>query len=353
MAKVGEGDPRWIVKEREDATNPNEWHWTDKDIMRDVRRGLDKTFQDVVIHDAADGLYKFQGTKVVEGNCTANTRKGKRFLMYEFSATFKFNGKVPKEGGGAEDVEGVVKIPYISDENDFDDFEFKVTCNTGGGSADRALAQRVVYSACKSVLKKLIVKFMEDLTETWTKGPLRSDSQSTVQRHVLKDERSSGSSKVKAASGETAESDTASAGGQASGENRGNIEQTVTLNAPVEIVFMTFVDRDRAQQFTHSQADINATPGGEFRLFSGNVTGKFLDIQANKQIVKEWRFSDWPAGVVSRVTLTFESSFGQCKIKLRQSGIPISDLDRTKQGWNRFYWNNFRSAFGGNIGSVM
>jgi hypothetical protein len=29
MAKWGEGDPRWIVEERADATNVNNWHWFD------------------------------------------------------------------------------------------------------------------------------------------------------------------------------------------------------------------------------------------------------------------------------------------------------------------------------------
>jgi hypothetical protein len=27
MAKFGEGDPRWIVTERQDGTNINGWHW--------------------------------------------------------------------------------------------------------------------------------------------------------------------------------------------------------------------------------------------------------------------------------------------------------------------------------------
>lgn len=27
MAKWGEGDPRWIVEERADAVNVNNWHW--------------------------------------------------------------------------------------------------------------------------------------------------------------------------------------------------------------------------------------------------------------------------------------------------------------------------------------
>ena len=32
MAKVGEGDKRWIVKEREDGTNVNGWHWKETNL---------------------------------------------------------------------------------------------------------------------------------------------------------------------------------------------------------------------------------------------------------------------------------------------------------------------------------
>ena len=32
MAKVGEGDERWIVKEREDGTNVNGWHWKETNL---------------------------------------------------------------------------------------------------------------------------------------------------------------------------------------------------------------------------------------------------------------------------------------------------------------------------------
>ena len=27
MAKVGEGDPRWIVSDRDDGQNVGQWHW--------------------------------------------------------------------------------------------------------------------------------------------------------------------------------------------------------------------------------------------------------------------------------------------------------------------------------------
>merc|ERR1712159_399336 len=32
MAVWGEGDARWIVEERKDGANVNNWHWTEKDV---------------------------------------------------------------------------------------------------------------------------------------------------------------------------------------------------------------------------------------------------------------------------------------------------------------------------------
>ena len=40
MAKLGEGDDRWIVKEREDGANCNNWHWTTKNITSHVTEAL-------------------------------------------------------------------------------------------------------------------------------------------------------------------------------------------------------------------------------------------------------------------------------------------------------------------------
>lgn len=33
MAKLGEGAPEWIVEERPDGTNVNNWHWTERNVL--------------------------------------------------------------------------------------------------------------------------------------------------------------------------------------------------------------------------------------------------------------------------------------------------------------------------------
>ena len=61
------------------------------------------------------------------------------------------------------------------------------------------------------------------------------------------------------------------------GKNK-NLTQKVTLNGPVQMIFPTFLDRERLSAFTQSDAQMEAKVGGAFKLFSGNVTGEFLEI---------------------------------------------------------------------------
>lgn len=49
MAKWGEGDPRWIVEERPDATNVNNWHWTEKNATPWSKERFEELFRNFVI----------------------------------------------------------------------------------------------------------------------------------------------------------------------------------------------------------------------------------------------------------------------------------------------------------------
>ena len=40
MAKLGAGDPRWIVEDRKDGINVNNWHWTEKDVLPWAKKRL-------------------------------------------------------------------------------------------------------------------------------------------------------------------------------------------------------------------------------------------------------------------------------------------------------------------------
>jgi len=340
MAKWGEGDSRWIVEERNDGHNLNNWHWVEKNIMPWCKTEIGERFASLVIYNGPLGEFKFSGLNKIDGSICAHVRRGRRFVMYEYNMSFDWNGHLVSENDNTE-VKGTVKIPYLGDENDFDDFEFEVTVEGKG-----AKAKAIVYQECKKVLKKAVKEFMEYMNTKWTEGPIKSDSQSEVKNCTLKNEEQPVQAAASKATKETVVTTSKS------GKNQ-NLTQKVTLNGPVQMIFQTFLDKDRLSAFTMSETHVEPKVGGAFRLFSGNVTGVFLEIVPEKKIVQKWRFSDWKTDFYSTVTLSFEASSSQTTIKLSQTNIPVDDLNRTKEGWNRFYWNNFRNIFGGNIGAFV
>lgn len=53
MAKWGEGDPRWIVEERPDATNVNNWHWYGKMIFIDLHEFENRLPRSIIFNQIA------------------------------------------------------------------------------------------------------------------------------------------------------------------------------------------------------------------------------------------------------------------------------------------------------------
>ena len=78
MAKIGEGDARWIVEQREDGRNVNSWHWCagenaaavkshvflreEKDITASAKTIFKKLFEDASVVNDSDVLLRI--TKV-------------------------------------------------------------------------------------------------------------------------------------------------------------------------------------------------------------------------------------------------------------------------------------------------
>ena len=54
-------------------------------------------------------------------------------------------------------------------------------------------------------------------------------------------------------------------------------------------LFVAFCTRVHVQ----SGAEVTAEVGGTFALFGGAVTGSFLEIEAPKSFVQQWRFASW------------------------------------------------------------
>jgi activator of HSP90 ATPase len=103
--------------------------------------------------------------------------------------------------------------------------------------------------------------------------------------------------------------------------------------------------------FTNGSGRIDPQVGGTFEMFGGNVHGKILELQEPTKIVQEWRFRSWPDGIFSRVIFEIHQNEDSTEITVNQTGVPKSDLERTKEGWEKYYWDAMKRTFG--FGSMM
>jgi len=128
------GDPRWIVEERPDATNVNNWHWTEKNADSWSKKKLEELFVNQVIESPSVGSVVFEELEKCDGEARVNNRKAKLIFFYEWELKLKWKGHV--NGKDEPEVKGSVEIPNLSEEHsDMKDVDIEVNLTTKGPEA--------------------------------------------------------------------------------------------------------------------------------------------------------------------------------------------------------------------------
>lgn len=139
MAKLGEGDARWIVQERADGTNVHGWHWQEKDVIKWSRTRLTELLSDQQLLKGEDQV-EITTTTVdsVTGEALINNRKQKLIPSYELAVKGQWKGQI-KDGSQTTvaSATGTFQLPYISDENADEDPELTVSLADEGSGQQR------------------------------------------------------------------------------------------------------------------------------------------------------------------------------------------------------------------------
>jgi hypothetical protein len=158
MAKLGEGDDRWIVKDRQDGANCNNWHWTTKNITSHVTSTLSAAMKGQIF--PADGMLAECRIKSAEasGEASVNNRKGRTFLIYQLEMKLKWEGELHGvDGVLLEKCKGSIKLVDVSAES-LDDLEFEFETSARGSSLSEAMRKQgmaCVKAAVQATIKEL------------------------------------------------------------------------------------------------------------------------------------------------------------------------------------------------------
>ncbi|XP_034963897.1 activator of 90 kDa heat shock protein ATPase homolog 1 isoform X1 [Zootoca vivipara] len=334
MAKWGEGDPRWIVEQRADATNVNNWHWTERDASNWSSEKL-KSLLLGIRAENAEGTCEVTEVSKLDGEASINNRKGKLIFFYEWNIKLAWTGT---SNTGVK-YKGYVEIPNLSDENDVDEIEISVSL--AKDEPDTNLLALMKHEGVNQISSALGI-YISTLKTEFTQGmilPTVNGEQSELPPHPVR----------KAEEQKTTEP---VAGNALKSKSIGVKIPTckislkdVFLTSPDEL-YRVFITQEMVQAFTHSPAFLEADKGGKFQLLDGSVTGEFTELVPEKQIAMKWRFKTWPEGHFATITLTFIDKAGETEIRLEGRGIPANEEERTREGWQRYYFEGIKQTFG-------
>lgn len=166
MARWGEGDPRWIVEERPDAINVNNWHWVEKEASPWSRETFDTVFVGTIIENSSY-TSKIDSLGTIQGEACINNRKAKLIYIYDWDLELKFTGRAT---GQEKSIGGIIKVPNLSDENDTDEIDVSVTINEDDLKAEpdladslkqmiRAVGTPIIRAKCEQYVKMLKNEF--------------------------------------------------------------------------------------------------------------------------------------------------------------------------------------------------
>jgi activator of HSP90 ATPase len=83
---------------------------------------------------------------------------------------------------------------------------------------------------------------------------------------------------------------------------------------------------------------IDAQPGGAFSLFGGYITGRMLELVADKCIVQAWRSGSWDEGLYSIAHFSLMPEGAGTRIVFDHLGFPNDAAAHLAQGWHENYW---------------
>jgi len=119
-------------------------------------------------------------------------------------------------------------------------------------------------------------------------------------------------------------------------ENGKAIDQRVILPMTAHDFYENMMDSAKHSKFTGSKCNVERSVRGAFSLYDGYISGRNIQLLADKKIVQSWRGVDWPNGHWSHVTFDIDSHPTGCQVTLRQTGWPAS---ARAEGWQTFYWS--------------
>ncbi|KYQ51073.1 Muscarinic acetylcholine receptor DM1 [Trachymyrmex zeteki] len=325
MAKWGEGDPRWIVEERPDATNVNNWHWTEKNACVWSQEKLKEFFVNSKIEGEGVSC-KITEMEKCEGEAIVNNRKGKLIFFYEWNIVLKWI----LDGESSKDIEGKINIPNLSEENDISEIDIEITLKDSTDEGEKV--KQFLHTKGKDAIREKLKKYVSSLKEEFAKGMILPKKDNDKEKENISNITSGFNIKMQMNAAVTSTNNNKTANCKISTTT---IKQNVKFQCRAGEFYNVLSSIEMVQAFTKNPVKLEPKKNGQFELFGGNIHGEFIEITPTK-IIQKWRCKQWPSGHFSDVTIDICEKNDHTEVNLTQSGVPVSEELSTKENWDRY-----------------
>jgi|SRR5690606_14582282 len=107
------------------------------------------------------------------------------------------------------------------------------------------------------------------------------------------------------------------------------------ISAPPEDVYRALTTEITIRLWTGDEVQIDPREGGEFSMWDGAITGKFIELDPDKKIVQQWYFGEQEDDSI--VTIKLHEDKKGTSLELRHTNIPDEDFNDITEGWNDTY----------------
>ncbi|KYQ91054.1 activator of Hsp90 ATPase family protein [Tieghemostelium lacteum] len=342
MANAYEADPRWIVENRADGKNVNNWHWVQSDRLPWSKTVITELLTQTVL-DTDEFTFKITSVPTVEGECNVNNRKGKTIFLYEINV--KANWIAETKGDNKIKVQGEFSIPYISDENGEEKPKVTYSVTTKEDDDNKSFINKLSSSPRSQSIEfvqKKAIEFVQRLKKEFTLKPATNSPTTSSDTTTSTPPQPVTPTTTTTTSTPTSTTTTPKV-----------VSKTKTLTIIEEFQaspldsYDVFTNPAKIAAYTQDKVEFENKEGGKFSLYGGMIRGTNVQLVPGSKLVQKWRLNSWPQNVESEVTITFKvESKPATKIEIVQTGIPVDEFEKTEEGWRRNILERLKSVFG-------
>lgn len=114
-----------------------------------------------------------------------------------------------------------------------------------------------------------------------------------------------------------------------------NFKKYYIIPATPEEIYLALTTEITIRLWTGDTVEIDPREGGEFSLWDGGITGKFLELDPFKKIVQEWYFGDQEEASI--VTIKLHEHKKGTSFEVNHINIPEDAYNDIVDGWDQEY----------------